>query len=132
MVKLEELKSKKRKNLLRRFEILRTQIEEYRDICEIMEAIKHDRLPLNLNNIIHHSAYYQGVRNAFCLIDKMMEGKFDAKQMKAILKCGMASLENSERIMRDDPMMFLPVKDKKGKIIGYEAHFTKQIITTDD
>lgn len=44
----------------------------------------------------------------------------------------MASLENVERIMRDDPMMFIAEKDKKGKIVGYEAHFTKQIIVTDD
>lgn len=132
MVKLEDLKGKKRRRLLRDFEDLKKHIEEYRDICETIEAIKHDNLPLRFNNVIYHNAYYQGVRNAFCLLDEMMQDKLETKYINATLKCGMASLENVERIMRNDPMMFIPEKDKKGKIVGYEAHFTKQIIVTDD
>lgn len=132
MAKLEDLKGKKRRRLLRDFEDLKKHIEEYRDICETIEAIKYDTLPLRLNNVIHHNAYYQGVRNAFCMFDEMMQNGLETKYIKATLKCGMASLENVERIMRDDPMMFIAEKDKKGKIVGYEAHFTKQIIVTDD
>lgn len=132
MAKLEELKGKKRRKLLWAFEDLKKYIEEYRDICEIIEAIKYDNLPLRLNNVIYHNAYYQGVRNAFYLIDEMKRNKLEDKYISAVIKCGMASLENTERITRNEPMLFSAVKDKKGKIVGYEAHFTKQVIITDD
>ena len=133
MPKLEELKGNKRKRLLYDFEKLKKYIEEYQDICEQIEAIKLDNLPLRLNNIVYSNAYYQGMRNAFGLIhDMMVKDKQDPNIIKAVIECALKSLENTERIMRDDPMKFCPKKDKKGKIIGYEAHFTRQIIIADD
>lgn len=132
MAKLEELKGKKRKDVSRLFEKLKEYIKEYRDICETAEAIKHDNLPLRLNNIIINNAYLQGARMAFSLIDEMKDNKLEDKYIRAVLKHGIKSLENTERIMRDEPMMFSAVKDEKGKIVGCEAHFTKQVIITDD
>lgn len=132
MAKLEELKGKKKKRLLRDFNKLKKHIEEYKDICETIEAIKHDNLPLRLNNVVYANAYLQGARMAFSLIDEMKDNKLEEKYLRAVLKHGIKSLENTERIMRNEPMMFAPVKDKKGKIVEYKAHFSKQVIVTDD
>lgn len=108
-------------------------IEQAQDILERRLAVEKP-LKVNLQNLIHYSAYYQGLRKglttALSIIQNPRKGE-DRIYLEAEFRLCSSSLRNAQLWDDGTPIRYRNWEnDKKGKLTKAEAYFVERVTVT--
>ena len=106
-------------------------MEKLVSLKEMEETVRLDeagKLKVNLRNVFLYGAYLNGVQAAFCWLDNVyLSGRKnllrdDAMRLKADIRLALKSKLWADRIIGGwNDIRYVPIKDKKGKVTGYEV-----------
>lgn len=105
-------------------------LKQFESEEELRLAVEHQP-KVNLNNIMHWSAYLQGARRAFLLMHECYKPKRgeDAIYTDAVFKLITSDLRYTGMFLtQSHDLLFKNLKrDNKGKLVSVEAYFAEKV-----